>query len=207
MFIETSKKGYLVNNPTGHVTQALHVLFTESHPALSLQLLWCCCPVLSPSLLREMWERWLYCCGSCLLRLGGNLTPACSQAMAEGHRIYAQCSIQGQSSKILNTTMCWQRDISTMGTMARAELCILIPLLFIFRFGDVLKCMDAVCALFMVKTCFMQHLHSKRCLVLSSNTHGWKWHKCRSMCILVYLIGQVSSASWLLDMLVHCVLT
>lgn len=57
-----------------------------------------------------------------------------------------------------------------MGTMARAELRILIPLLLIFRFGDVLKCMDA--AVFMVKTCFIQHLHSKHCFVLSSNTRG-----------------------------------
>lgn len=40
-----------------------------------------------------------------------------------------------------------------MRTMARAELCILIVLSLIFRFGEVLKCTGAVCAVFVVKAC------------------------------------------------------
>lgn len=95
---------------------------------IDVAVLYCAC--LSPSFLRRVWERWHYCCGSCLLRLSVNLTPACLQALAEGHFSNAECSIQGQSSKLLNTTMCWQRDILTMRTMTRAELCILISWLF-----------------------------------------------------------------------------
>lgn len=49
-------------------------------------------------------EGWLYCCGSCLLRLSRNLIPRCLVARAEG-----RLPIQGKSGKILNTTMRWQR--------------------------------------------------------------------------------------------------
>lgn len=146
MSMKPSEKGYLV-------FQSNHALVTNmsctlTHPALSLRLQWCCCPVLylSPLLLRRVWERWLYCCGSCLLRLSGNLILVYLVALAEG-----RCSIQGRTSKILNSTMRWQRDLLTMRTMARTELCIPIFLLLIFRFGEVLKCTSAVCAVFMVK--------------------------------------------------------
>lgn len=38
----------------------------------------------------------------------------------------------------------WQRDILTKGTTARAKLCIVIFLLFIFRFWEVLKCISTI---------------------------------------------------------------
>lgn len=135
-------------------------------------------------------ERWLDCCGSCLLRLSGNLTPVYLEVLPEGHCSSAQCSIQGQSSKILNTTMCWQRVILTMRTMARAEQCILIPLLLIFRFGEVLKYTGSRCAAFMVKTCLC---NTYSFVITRTDENGatffffWKL-------LLVYLIRQVKRA-------------
>lgn len=54
-----------------------------------------------------VFEGWLYCCVACPLRLSRNLIPCWLVAHAEGRR-----TVEGESRKILNRTVCWQRETS-----------------------------------------------------------------------------------------------
>lgn len=162
MLTETSGKSYLVfQSKQAYQTCYGHYMFC------SLDTVWLCpcgsngVAVLYCTCLLHYWGE-----TTLLLWFCGNLTPACLQVLAEGHRSIAQCSIQGQSSKILNATMCWQRGILTKGTMARVELCILI-----YLFLGLVKCWNVLvlCAVFMVKT-WLCNTWTESFSLISSNT-------------------------------------
>ncbi len=157
MLIEASVKGYLVFQSK----QAYWSCALVTNVSCSVNLIWLCpcsgIAVVYCTCLLHYWGRCERDDFTVVVHVrwasAGNLTLVCLQAQPEGHCSNSQCSIQGQSSKILNTTMRWQWGIVSTRTMARAEQCILISLLLIFRFGEVLQSTGTVCAVFMVKAC------------------------------------------------------
>lgn len=112
---------------------------TASPQALSQQQ-WCPYPGLhlSPSLLRTVWQGWLYCQGSCLLRLSWNLTLS---AQRPWRRVVASVHKAIFKARVVKywREQCADKETSIQWkTLARAELCILISL-----FLGLGKCLNA----------------------------------------------------------------